>query len=124
MLWLFGVMTISLALSMPAAAIAAENASPPGSKQKIERGRDIANKICSACHVIGTSQDFAPILAQPGPDFRDIAKKPNVTADTLTTFLRTTHRTEGKSYTMPAPLLTGEMIDEVTNYILSLRDQR
>jgi mono/diheme cytochrome c family protein len=36
-------------------------------------------------------------------------------------FLRSTHRTEGKPYTMPNPRLSDEIIDDVAAYILSLR---
>lgn len=113
----FLIAVIGLVLSMPPIAAAEES----GNESKAARGHEIANKICSPCHVVGENQDFPPILSDPAPDFRVIARRLEVTADSLATFLRTTHRTEGKSYTMPAPLLSDEMINEVASYILSLR---
>jgi len=92
-------------------------------KARIARGRDIAEKICWPCHVVGAGERFSPILREPGPDFRAIARKPNTSAESLTMFLHGTHRTEEKPYTMPNPRLTDEMIDQVVSYILSLRQQ-
>jgi mono/diheme cytochrome c family protein len=89
----------------------------------VERGHNIANRICWACHVVGTDQEFSPILRNPGPDFRVIAKRKTVTAASLTTFLQSMHRMEGKPYTMPDPRLTDAMIDDVASYIMSLQNR-
>lgn len=107
---------------MPAVA-SADSSAQSGSGPNVERGHAIANSICSTCHVIGAEQEFPPTLEVPGPDFRVLAKRSGVTAASLAAFLKTTHRTEGKSYTMPSPLLTDEMISQVVSYILSLRDE-
>ena len=88
---------------------------------QLERGRQIAEKICWVCHVIGRDQELSPMLRNPGPDFHEIAKRPDTTAESLRAFLHTTHRTEGKPYMMPNPMLNDEMIDAVVSYILSLR---
>jgi cytochrome c2 len=57
----------------------------------VQRGGSLANKICSACHVVGADQEFSPILRNYGPDFREIAGRKDVSAGSLKTFLRTTH---------------------------------
>ncbi len=88
---------------------------------QVERGRQIADRVCWLCHVIGPDQEFSPILKEPGPDFREIAKRPDTTAESLTAFLHTAHRTVDKPYTMPNPRLNDEMIDAVVSYIMSLR---
>jgi mono/diheme cytochrome c family protein len=92
-------------------------------KTRIERGRAIADNICWACHVVGPEQQFSPILREPGPDFRAIAARPDTSAQSLTVFLQSTHRMEGRPYAMPNPRLTNDMIDQVVSYILSLRQR-
>jgi mono/diheme cytochrome c family protein len=103
-------------LMMPAVAALAQE-----SAQQVERGRAIANNVCWACHEVAADQEFSPILREPGPDFRAIAKRPDVSMESLTAFLRSTHRMEGKSYGMPNPRLSDGMVREVVSYILSLR---
>jgi mono/diheme cytochrome c family protein len=88
---------------------------------QIERGKTIADRICWTCHVIGPDQEYSPILREPGPDFRAIAARPNTSAESLSAFLHTTHRTEAKPFTMPNPALNDEMIAAVVSYILSLK---
>ena len=89
---------------------------------KLERGRDIANMVCAVCHIISPGQDAAPVLRNPGPDFRVIANRPGTTAEQLAAVLRARHPTAVDA--MPPPLLSDEMIDAVTAYILSLRTRQ
>jgi mono/diheme cytochrome c family protein len=88
---------------------------------QVERGRAIANRICWTCHVTGPDQEYSPILREPGPDFRAIAARPDTSAESLSAFLHTTHRTEAKPFTMPNPALNDDMIAAVVSYILSLK---
>ncbi len=97
-------------------------AEQPATQQKIERGHDIANMVCAVCHVIGATQDETPILRNPAPDFRVIANQPGTTKEQLTAFLRVKHPTGLDS--MPPPLLSDEMTDAVTAYILNLRTRQ
>jgi mono/diheme cytochrome c family protein len=96
-----------------------ERASPDA--EQVERGRQIADRVCWICHVTGTNSEFSPILRVPGPDFHVTAARPDMTAASLTAFLHTAHRTEDKPYTMPDPGLNDEMIGAVVSYILSLK---
>lgn len=89
---------------------------------KLERGHDIANVVCAACHVVGATQDETPILRNPAPDFRVIANRPGTTAEQLAAFLRGRHPAALDA--MPPPMLSDEMIDAVTAYILSLRTRQ
>ena len=88
---------------------------------QVQRGREIADRVCWVCHVTGPDQEFSPILRAPGPDFRAIAERPDTTPASLTAFLHTAHRTEDKPYTMPNPGLSDEMISAVVSYIMSLK---
>ncbi len=85
----------------------------------VQRGRDIADRVCWVCHVTGPDQEYSPVLKEPGPDFRAIAERPDTTAASLTSFLHTAHRTEDKPYAMPSPGLSDEMIAAVAGYIMS-----
>jgi cytochrome c1 len=89
---------------------------------QVQRGASLAHKICWACHVVGTDQEFSPILREPAPDFRVIARRQDSSPEKLRNFLHTTHGMASDTpYKMPNPRLTDEMIDDVVNYILSLR---
>jgi len=88
---------------------------------RVQRGEVLARKICWACHVVAADQEFSPILREPAPDFRRIAARRDVTAESLSAFLHTTHGVaQSTPYKMPNPRLTEEMIDNVVRYILSL----
>jgi mono/diheme cytochrome c family protein len=103
------------------AEIARSQSSGSPDDVRIARGQEIAERICWACHVVGGNQRFSPILRDRGPDFSGIARRKDVTSESIEAFLRSTHRVEGKPYVMPSPMLTDQMIREVTAYILSLR---
>ena len=51
---------------------------------RVQRGREIADKVCWVCHVTGPDQEYSPILRVPGPDFHAIAARPETTAASLT----------------------------------------
>jgi mono/diheme cytochrome c family protein len=115
--WLCVALAIGVVVLPPGAGLCAD----ADTEARIERGRAIAEKICWACHVVGPDQKYSPILREPGPDFRAIAAKPDTSVQSLTAFLQSTHRMEGKPYAMPDPRLTNDMIAQVVSYILSLR---
>lgn len=113
MLWV----VLGLACGLTAAAD-----SPRASS--LARGEQLAQLICSACHVIGPDQEFPPLLRQPAPAFADIANRDGVTEKTLRHFIATTHWDEKTlPMTMPNPELTAEQSAAVVRYILSLRRQ-
>lgn len=114
------ILALVLFMSALAATPRAQSASQDTAAQ-VQRGREIADKVCWICHVTGRDQEYSPILKEPGPDFRAIAEKPDTTSASLTTFLHTAHRTEDKPYTMPSPGLSDEMISAVVSYIMSLK---
>jgi len=113
---------IGVLLILPVRVIGAEGPAP--SDPRAERGRAIANNICSPCHVVGANPEYSPILREPAPDFRAIANRQDVTADSLTAFLHGTPRMAAEPHIMPNPRLTDDMISEVVTYILSLRGQQ
>ena len=87
----------------------------------VSRGRDFAELVCSACHVVSEDRQ-TPILRDPGPPFVQIARRASTTNGGLRTYLDTKHPDMGPSGRMPNPRLADYQIDEVVDYILSLRD--
>jgi len=89
---------------------------------RLAHGRQIAENVCSACHVIGANQEFAPLLNPPAPAFADIAGRPDSTRAALRHFVLTTHWDEKTlPLRMPNPSLTDSQVDDVLGYLLSLR---
>jgi len=85
-------------------------------------GADIARQVCATCHIVAKDQKTAPALKEPTPSFLEIAARPTTTAQTLRSFIETTHW-DRATFPMQMPRLTlsPEQIDAVTCYILSLR---
>lgn len=105
---------VGLGLSVAPAAEAAD--------QQVEHGRELALKVCAACHVVAPSQELSPLLNPPAPAFAEIAKRAEVTRASLRHFVATTHWDEKTlPLTMPNPSLTDSQIADVAAYILSLR---
>ena len=86
-------------------------------------GHRLAIIICSYCHLAATDQADKPILQPPGPSFASLARRKDVSADSLRAFLTTTHRDVSRSQGMPNPELLDYQIKQVAAYILSLRDK-
>lgn len=87
-------------------------------------GREVADKICAACHVVASDQKQAPVSKPPAPSFEQIARGPKGDDWTLRTFLASTHSSISHPDAMPNPQLSDDQIRDVTAYILSLREQR
>jgi len=78
-----------------------------------QRGKQIAEQICSECHAITKGQRRSPNgLA---PNFETIAATPGMTTIALTVALRTSHRA------MPNLILTDDQQRGVAAYIMSLK---
>ena len=88
----------------------------------VSRGRNFAELVCSACHVVSTNKSDVPILRNPGPSFAAIAARTSTTDATLRAYLVTTHPDMGPTGRMPNPRLVDYEIDEVIAYILNLRE--
>ena len=101
-----------------AAAASAEQAAGA----EVANGRQLALKICSACHLVAASQEFSPLLNPPAVPFIEVADRPDATRASLRHFVETTHWDEKSlPLTMPNPALSSAQIGDVVSYILSLR---
>jgi mono/diheme cytochrome c family protein len=88
---------------------------PPLSAQAADpvAGREAAAQWCAACHRVAAEGPGPASDATPG--FAAIARRPEVTAAGLSTFLRTPHAG------MPDPRVTLRQAEDIAAYILSLR---
>jgi len=84
-------------------------------------GKDLALAVCVPCHQVAVAQDVPPRANSGAPGFAEVANRPNVNPDELRKFLRTTHRSIEKPYTMPDLMLTEGEITKLVDYIVSLR---
>jgi mono/diheme cytochrome c family protein len=108
------VLMVALAGSRPLVAAAEPTGNPT-------EGHRLALKICSACHVVASDQQNAPLLHHPAPDFETIAARPGISAPPLQLFILTTHLDIGTPENMPNPQLTEDQAADIASYIASLR---
>lgn len=83
--------------------------------QDIQQGRQLAHDACASCHAVGAGEVRSPV--SEAPPFAEIAKTPGMTAAALTVWL-----TAHPHPTMPLIALSYEQVEDVSAYILSLRD--
>ncbi|HLK83164.1 MAG TPA: c-type cytochrome [Xanthobacteraceae bacterium] len=79
----------------------------------VGHGREIAQTICSACHVVAKGQLVSP--NSEAPPFPALAATPGMTVMALTAALLTSHRR------MPNIILQPDERRDVIAYILSLK---
>ena len=87
LVWTFA---IAAALDMRATAW-------PGEASNIRAGQDLAEKVCSPCHVVAK---------RPGPPFAEIAKDGHTSPDALRAILQSTQSNVSHPNTMTNPELT------------------
>jgi cytochrome c2 len=96
---------------------------PPKPAGDAKEGRALALEACTGCHIVAADQPFKPIHVGDirAPDFKDIANKTGMTADSLIHYLDTLPTIPKDSHMANADL-TAEQTRDVVAYILSLRD--
>ena len=92
-----------------------------GVSDDVQNGHHLAVLMCSNCHVISPEQSIEPILQPPAPPFQSIAQRSTTSADTIRSFLTTTHRNLSNAAGMPNPELLDFQTRQVEAYLLSLR---
>ena len=89
----------------------------------VQQGHRLAILICANCHIAAKDQPFEPILRPPAPSFESIAQRSTISADSVRTFLTSTHRDISAPEGMPNPQLLDFQIKQMAAYLLSLRKQ-
>jgi cytochrome c len=94
------------------------------SDPEILAGYRIAQDVCKTCHVIHPDQNRRPILRLPGPDFAEIANRPGLTRDSLSSLIASQNwDMRSLPVRMPKQALSKRSTVRVAAYILSLRTQ-
>jgi hypothetical protein len=106
-----------LALCLVRPVVAQEATGP----EDVREGRELAISICGNCHVAASDQYYRPILLPPAPPLALLAQRKAWDADSLHTFLTTTHKDEANPKAMPRPELIDKHLRQVIVYFLSLR---
>ncbi len=88
------------------------------------RGREFALTLCADCHLVASDQPRRPMHAQQIPSFAVIANRPGTTSESLHKFVRGTHSSMTQPGNMPVMNATDYQLDQIVNYILSLRRNR
>ena len=81
----------------------------------IQQGRQLALDVCASCHAVRAGQTPSSVVA--APSFEVVANTPGMTATALAFWL-----TAHSHPTMPMIRLSQQEVDDVSAYILSLRD--
>jgi len=97
--------------------------SQDASVDDIQQGHRWANLICAYCHVATPDQLIEPILRPPAPSFASIAQRESISAESIRTFVATTHHDDTNPNGMPNPRLLDSQIAQVAAYLMSLRNQ-
>ena len=111
-----------LAISAFSALATAQAQQASGAADDLQNGRYLADLICSICHVAGPDQSVEPVLRPPARSFETIAQRSTTSADSIRTFLTTTHRDISNPAGMPNPELLDFQIRQLATYLLSLRE--
>jgi mono/diheme cytochrome c family protein len=115
---------LRVALPLVAIALLSTTAYAQAPEGNAAAGHEFALKVCSACHVVATDQEFPPIRRPPAPAFRSIANRPGTTAESVRAFLLRTHRTIEQPYNMPNLALSDGQVANAAAYVLSLHTRR
>jgi cytochrome c553 len=86
----------------------------------VQKGHFLASTICAICHVAAPDQSHQPIMKPPAPSFASIVRQKKYDAESLTHFMKTTHRGLDNPLGMPNPDLMDYQIKQIVAYFLSL----
>ena len=90
------------------------NALSPQSGDSMDRGRVLAQRMCSECHAVQPGQVVSP---NPfAPSFEQVANTRGMTSTALWSWLHTSHRN------MPNIILHPDETRAIVSYILTLQD--
>jgi mono/diheme cytochrome c family protein len=89
-----------------------------------QAGRTLAFHACSSCHIVAPDQPFMPVNIGPPrpPDFREIANRPSTTAASLRGHMESLPAVPAELQ-MARPQLSGQQLQDIIAFIVSLRDK-
>lgn len=92
---------------------------------RVEAGRSLALLACTGCHIVTPDQPFKPVYSGPPypPNFKQIADGSKVTAASLRQHLESLPAVPTTKPQMPNPMLSSQELQDVTAFIISLRNE-
>jgi len=105
-----------------AIAAGTANSKQPTDRGNADAGRELALEACTGCHIVSDDQRFPPLLTG-APTFREIANRPNVTAESFRRTIAALPQVP-RNGRMANPLLTADQLADVAAYIMTLRKDR
>ena len=99
--------------------LAGATAHADSSKVSSGMGHDLAQTLCSRCHVVEPGKADAPGHVG-APAFQSVADRPGVSRETLRKHLRNTHSNAMIPLAMPNPQLSEDELIKIISYLLSL----
>jgi cytochrome c553 len=107
-----------LALSLAASSAWCQQSN---TAEDVSEGHHLAVEICAFCHLAAPDQRAQPILHPPAPPFAAIMQRKDIGSESLTDFMKKTHRGLDEPNGMPNPNLADYQIKQVVAYLLSLQ---
>ena len=92
----------------------------------IRAGRNIAVTTCIACHVVSQDQAIKPVLGPGIPSFEEIARRPDITVDSLRASMKVArwHDPGIAATLLPMSRISDAERTQVAVYIMSLQAQQ
>jgi mono/diheme cytochrome c family protein len=117
-------LTAAAAVAVSAMWAVLSASGPKAAVGNAEAGNRLALLACTGCHVVAPDQPFKPVYSGPPhpPDFKDVANKPDITAESLRRHLESLPPVPQNSR-MPNPMLSTEELRDVAAFIIGLRDK-
>lgn len=111
----------ALVTLMLSAALASPAQAETPNSELVAAGRNFAQRVCGACHVVTPQRAELPVLSPPAPSLAVLAQRPLLTEQALREFLTSNHGTMGPHEAMPNPRLVDYQIDEIVAFMMSLK---
>ena len=114
---------LTLTLMLSAVLASAAQAETPNSAV-VAAGRDFAQRVCGACHIVTPQRAEPPVLSPPAPSLAELAQRPLLTEQALREFFASNHGTVGPREAMPNPRLVDYQIEEIVAFMMSLKAEK
>ena len=93
----------------------------PACAASIRSGAQIADDVCTTCHMVRPDQEVTPLYGTDLPSFTELANRPGMTVTGVLALLKREHSTKPSPQGMPFVGLTEEEMREVSRYLVSLK---
>ncbi|HEX3485933.1 MAG TPA: c-type cytochrome [Micropepsaceae bacterium] len=117
---------VALIATLASAGASADERTNAADAAMVRAGHNIAVTSCVACHTVTPKQAVAPVLGPGIPSFEEIANRPDVTAQSLQSAMKTArwHDKAMAGTLLPMSRISDKEQGQVAAFIVSLRKSR